>query len=237
MMAPPPADAPKVGMLIYPKMVALDLIGPMTAFKIARFDIALVAKESAPVSTDLGIPLAPTYRFGEAAKDFDVLFVPGGIMGTIDCMRDPEVLAFLADRASRARWVTSVCTGGLVLAAAGLLRGFDATTHWAVADLLPLMGARHVDKRVVKDRNRLTGGGVTAGIDFALTLIAELKGEEIARSVQLMVEYAPAPPFANGTPVQAGPERAQALRDSRKFMDEQARKVALEAGRRLGVAI
>jgi len=205
MMAPPAADAPKVGMLIYPKMVALDLIGPMTAFKIARFDIALVAKDSAPVSTDLGLPLAPTHRFDEAAKDLDVLFVPGGIMGTIDCMRDPEVLAFLADRGSRARWVTSVCTGGLVLAAAGLLKGFDATTHWAVADLLPLMGARHVDKRVVKDRNRMTGGGVTAGIDFALTLIGEMKGEEPARRVQLRSNTRPLRPSRTALPPRRAP--------------------------------
>lgn len=119
------------------------------------------------MSTDVGLPITPTHTFDEALSKPDVLFVPGGIMGTVDCMNDATVRAFLADRGARAEWVTGVCTGTLILAAAGLLKGYGGTSHWAVADLLPLMGARHVDKRVVRDRNRLTGGGVTAGIDFA----------------------------------------------------------------------
>lgn len=234
-MAAVPPDAPKVAMLVHPKMVALDLIGPMTVFNIMRFDVRLVWKDKMPVSTDIGIPLAATQTFDECPKDLDVLFVPGGIMGTIDCMNDPAVCAFLADRGARAKWVTSVCTGGLLLAAAGLLKGYDATAHWAVADLLPLMGARHVDQRVVRDRNRMTGGGVTAGIDFGLTLAAAMKGEEAARRVQLIIEYAPEPPFANGTPNEAGAERVAAMRSGRKWMDEQARLAAIAAGKRLGV--
>lgn len=234
-MAAVPPDAPKVAMLVHPKMVALDLIGPMTVFNIMRFDVQLVWKNKAPVSTDIGIPLVATQTFDECPKDLDVLFVPGGIMGTIDCMNDPAVCAFLADRGARATWVTSVCTGGLLLAAAGLLKGYDATAHWAVADLLPLMGARHVDQRVVRDRNRMTGGGVTAGIDFGLTLAAVMKGEEAARRVQLIIEYAPEPPFANGTPNQAGAERVAAMRSGRKWMDEQARLAAIAAGKRLGI--
>lgn len=193
-----PVDAPQIAMLIHPKMVALDLIGPMTVFNVLRCRVNLVWKDMLPVSTDLGIPLVATQTFAEVPADLDVLFVPGGIMGTIACMNDPQVLAFLADRGARAKWVTSVCTGSLALAAAGLLKGYEATSHWTVADLLPLMGADHVDQRVVIDRNRMTGGGVTAGIDFGLTLAAKLKDEEAARRVQLILEYAPAPPFENG---------------------------------------
>lgn len=235
MMGPPPADAPKVVMLIHPKMAALDLIGPMTVFTILRCHVQLVWRDRLPVPTDVGIPFPPTHSFSDCERDPDVLFVPGGIMGTIDCMNDPLVRSFLADRGSRAKWVTAVCTGGLTLAAAGLLQGYDATAHWGVADLLPLMGARHVDQRVVVDRNRMTGGGVTAGIDFGLTLAAKLKGEEAARRVQLIIEYAPEPPFSNGTPSEAGPERTAVARRSRRWMDGQARLAALAAAERLGL--
>lgn len=234
MMATAP-DGPKVAMLVHPKMVALDLIGPMTIFNIMRFDVQLVWKEKTPISTDVGIHLVPTQAFDECPRELDVLFVPGGLMGTVECMGDAEVCAFLADRGSRAKWVTSVCTGGLLLAAAGLLRGYDATAHWTVADLLPLMGARRVDKRVVRDRNRMTGGGVTAGIDFGLTLAAELKGEEAARRAQLIVEYAPEPPFANGTPHEAGTERVAQMRKARKEMDAQALAATQLAAKRLGI--
>ncbi|WP_286154311.1 DJ-1/PfpI family protein [Ochrobactrum vermis] len=234
MMEVPPG-APKVAMLAYPKMVALDLIGPMTVFKVMRFDVQLVWKDKGPVSTDVGLPFTATQTFDECPKDIDVLFVPGGIMGTIDCMNDRDVGSFLADRGTRAQWVTSVCTGGLLLAASGLLKGVDTTAHWAVADLLPLMGARHVDKRVVRDRNRMTGGGVTAGIDFALALVAEMKGQEAARRVQLIIEYAPEPPFANGTSQQAGAERVVQIRKGRTWMDNQARLAAEAAGARLGI--
>ncbi|WP_414449249.1 DJ-1/PfpI family protein [Burkholderia sp. 22PA0099] len=230
-----PPDAPKVAMLIHPQMVALDLVGPLTVFKVARFDTQLVGKTRDAVSSVEGLPFAPTHTFAECPTDVDVLFVPGGIMGTIDAMNDPATLDFLASRGRTAKWVTSVCTGGLLLGAAGLLRGYDATAHWAVADLLPILGARHVDQRVVTDRNRMTAGGVTAGVDFALTLVAQLKGEELARRAALTIEYAPAPPFLSGTPEQAGPERTQAMRDSRKWMDGQAKLAAQAAAKRLGI--
>ena len=232
-----PADAPKVAMLVYPNMVALDLIGPLTVLNILRCDVQLVWKDLRPVATDVGIPITPTRTFASAASALDVLFVPGGIMGTVECMNDAAVCAFLAERGSRAKYVTGVCTGTLVLAAAGLLKGYDATAHWAVADLLPLMGARHVDQRVVQDRNRLTGGGVTAGIDFGLTLAALLRGEEAARRVQLTIEYAPEPPFKNGTPAEAGPERVASARRGRALHDAQALDAAKTAGRRLGITV
>ncbi len=230
-----PEGAPKVGLLTFPNMVALDLIGPLTVFRILRCETHLVWKDLTPCPTDAGIAVAPTVAFADCPADLDVLFVPGGTIGTTACMTDPEVLDFVADRGARAEWVTSVCTGSLVLAAAGLLRGYDATSYWAVADLLPLMGARHVPGRVVRDRNRLTGGGVTAGIDFGLTLAAQMMGEEAARRVQLVLEYAPEPPFRNGTPEEAGPERTAAMKAARAGMDDAARRAAIAAGRRLGL--
>ncbi|WP_109481308.1 DJ-1/PfpI family protein [Paraburkholderia sp. C35] len=236
MMNTLPPDAPKIAMLIYPQMVAMDLVGPLTIFNVARFDTRLVWKSTSPVMTVEGLPFAARHSFDDCPSDIDVLFVPGGTMGTIECMNDPVVLRFLAERGAKAKWVTSVCTGGLVLGAAGLLVGYDATAHWAVADLLPLMGARHVDQRVVRDRNRMTGGGVTAGIDFALALVADMRAGEAARRAALTVEYAPAPPVQSGTPQQAGPARTAAMRQSRAWMDEQARRAAEQAGRRLGTA-
>lgn len=236
MMNSLPPDAPTVAMLVYPQMVMQDLIGPMTVFRIARFDIRLVWKDLTPVSTDVGLPVTPTQTFAQCPKDVDVLFVPGGTLGTVACMDDPEVCAFIADRGARATWVTSVCTGSLLLAAAGLLKDHDATALWAVADLLPLMGARHVDERVVRDRNRVTAGGVTAGIDFGLYLVAQMKDEELARRIALTMEYAPEPPFRNGTPAEAGPQRTAATRKRRHWMDEQARQASLRAAARLGLA-
>lgn len=234
MMMPDP-NAPKVVMLVYPNMIALDLIGPMTVFKIMRWNMQLVWKETAPLATDVGIPISAGTIFAEAYSDPDIFFVPGGLTGTIACMQDIAVLDFVATCGARAKWVTSDCTGSLILGAAGLLKGYDATSNWTVANLLPLLGARHIDKRVVRDRNRLTGGGTTAGIDFGLVLAAELGGEEAARRTQLIIEYAPEPPFRNGTPAEAGPERVAAMRERRVGMDEQARLAAEAAGKRLGL--
>ncbi|MBP1851916.1 DJ-1/PfpI family protein [Rhizobium halophytocola] len=232
-----PKDAPRVAMLVYPNMVAMDLIGPMTVFKIMRFNIELVGKDKSPASTDVGIPMAATHTFDECPGGMDVLFVPGGTIGTIACMQDRAVMDFMADRGNSAKWVTSVCTGSLVLAAAGLLKGYDATAHWAVADLLPLMGARHVEGRVVRDRNRMTGGGVTAGIDFALTLAAEMKGEEAAKRAALTIEYAPQPPFQSGMPQEAGEAMVASMRSARHTMDDGARQAAIAAGKRLGLQL
>lgn len=231
-MAVPP-DAPVVAILIHPRMVMLDLIGPMTVLNILRCRIHLVWKDKVPIQTEIGLPLAATHSFAESPRDLDVLMVPGGLLGSVACMGDPEVMAFLADRGARAKWVTSVCTGGLTIAAAGLLKGYDANATWTIAHLLPLMGARHVDKRVVVDRNRMTCGGVTAGIDLGLTLAARLRGEAAAKRVQLIMEYAPEPPFHSGTPAQA-PELADAIRQATPWMQAQAREAAEAAGKRLG---
>ncbi|NSY14864.1 DJ-1/PfpI family protein [Agrobacterium vitis] len=221
-------------MLIHPRMVLQDLVGPMTVFDILRCRIDLVWKDREPVSTELGIPVAPTKTFAEADEAPDVLFVPGGLLGTIDCMNDPIVMDFLRQRGEKAKWVTAICTGALTLAATGLLKDYDATANWVHADLLPLMGARHVKKRVVKDRNRMTAGGVTAGFDFGLTLAAELRGEDEARRAQLVLEYAPEPPFDGGTP-EKEPERAAALRARTPKMRQQIEQAAEAAGKRLGI--
>ncbi|WP_230938719.1 DJ-1/PfpI family protein [Xanthomonas translucens] len=195
----PPPDAPRITILVHPRMVMLDLIGPMTIFNVLGTHIDLVWKEKIPISTELGLSITPSKTFAEADEAPDVLFIPGGLMGTIDCMNDPQVMDFLRGRGEKAKWVTAICTGPLTLAATWRLKGYDATSNWVHADLLPLMGARHVHKRVVTDRNRMTGAGVTAGLDFGLSLAANLRGEEEARRVQLILEYAPEPPFDGGT--------------------------------------
>jgi cyclohexyl-isocyanide hydratase len=151
-------------------------------------------------------------------------------------MNDPEVIGFLQDRGSRATYVTSVCTGSLVLGAAGLLRGYRATSHWTVRDLLPLLGAEPVAQRVVEDRNRITGGGVTDGVDFGLQVPARLRSEQYAKMLQLAFEYDPQPPFHAGSPNGAGGEITSHLRERRAPAVEAARQAALEAQKRLPAA-
>ncbi len=189
-------------MLLFSGFTMLDLIGPQTVLS-GPVTTHLVAKTRDVVTSDTGVSILPTVRFREVPADIDILFVPGG-PGQIDVFDDDETLAFLADRGSRARWITGVCTGSLMLGAAGLLKGYKATTHWAAMGLLPVFGAEPVEKRVVIDRNRITGGGVTAGIDFGLTLLSEIFGVEIAQTTQLLMEYDPAPPFDTGNPRRAG---------------------------------
>jgi cyclohexyl-isocyanide hydratase len=183
--------------------------------------------------TEIGLPVAPTTDFADCPVAPDILFVPGGLKGSIAAMTDPATIAFLADRGAKARFVTSVCTGGLVLGAAGLLRGYRATTHWYVRDLLPLLGAVPAEGRVVVDRNRLTAGGVTAGIDFGLTLAAQLHGEEVAKRLQLVLEYEPAPPFQAGGPTGAGPALTAEVLGRRRSVLDEAKAAATAAARNL----
>ena len=189
-------------MLLYPHMTLLDLAGPQGVLGLhARTH--LLWKTLEPVTADTGIALVPTTTFADCPAELDVLFVPGGF-GTAAAMNDPEILGFLAARGRQARYVTSVCSGSLILAAAGLLDGYEAATHWAAYPVLERLQVKTAHQRVVVDRNRMTGGGVTAGIDFGLTLLAELRGEMVARTTQLMLEYDPKPPFQSGTPETAG---------------------------------
>ena len=177
----------EIAMLIYPWMTALDLIGPQYMFaSLSGARVHLVAKSLDPVTSDTGVTITPTATFSDCPKDLTVLFAPGGTQGTLAAMRDAETREFMADRGARATYVTSVCTGSLILAASGLLTGYRATSHWAARASLSEFGAVPVDARVVKDRNRITGAGVTAGLDFGLTMLAELRDATYAQGIQLM---------------------------------------------------
>jgi cyclohexyl-isocyanide hydratase len=202
----------KIQLLTYPDMTLLDLVGPLQVWSLLPdVEIELVWKSTDPVSTDCGLPVVPTHAFADAAESTDLLFTGGGVDGTTRAMADPEVIEFMQSRGESAGWVTSVCTGALILGVAGLLQGYRATTHWMALDALPNFGAEPVKERWVVDRNRATGGGVTAGIDFGLALAAEIAGEEVAKTIQLGLEYAPQPPFDSGTPDKASPERVAAV--------------------------
>jgi cyclohexyl-isocyanide hydratase len=191
-----------VGMLLYPGFTMLDLAGPLNVFSMhAR--LHLFWKELKPVESDSGVSLVATTLLRDCPEKLDVLFVPGGF-GTMEAMADAELLTFLQHAASRADYITSVCPGSLLLGAAGLLQGYKATTHWVFHEMLSQFGAQPVKARVVIDRNRISGGGVTAGIDFGLTVLAQLRGEQAAQAVQLTLEYDPQPPFNAGTPEKAG---------------------------------
>lgn len=217
---------PVIAMLVHPQMVLQDLVGPMTVFNLMQSEIHLLWKTLDPVMTEIGVPVTPSTTFADCPKDVDVLFVPGGLSGSVAMMQDDAVIAFLSDVGIRAKYVTSVCSGSLVLGAAGLLRGFRATSLWNVRHLLPLMGATLEKKRVVQDRNRLTGGGVTAGIDFGLTICALLKGEMQAKFIQLVIEYAPEPPFDAGEPETAPRELVDRLLKARSGITSQGEALA-----------
>jgi len=195
----------ELGMLLYPGFTMLDLIGPQTVLSM-HSNCHFISSTMEPVASDSGGSLLPTATFDDAPKGFDILFVPGGF-GTTDVIQDREALAFLADRGKTAKYVTSVCSGSIILAAAGLLRGYRAATHWGLYESLEAFdGVEAVHERVVTDRNRVTGGGVTAGVDFGLVLLAQAKGERVARLTQLLIEYDPAPPFDSGHPSRADAE-------------------------------
>jgi cyclohexyl-isocyanide hydratase len=184
-----------VGFVLFPKVTQLDLTGPLQVlYRMPGARIHVAAKTAEPVSTDCGIAIVPTTSFS-ACPQLDAICVPGGF-GVAEAFADPETLAFVADQGAGASWVTSVCTGAFVLGVAGLLRGRRATTHWAYHPLLERVGAVPEVGRVVRDGPVVTGGGVTAGIDFAFAWMAEVVGPEEARKVQLALEYDPAPPFA-----------------------------------------
>lgn len=192
----------QVGMLTFPGFTLLDLVGPLTVLH-GPMQTHLVWKSKEVVQSDVGINIEPTMTFDEAPAEFDILFVPGG-PGQVDIIDDDDVMAFLTHHGSRARWVTAVCSGTMILGAAGLLEGYRATTHWGGLGALEMFGAKPVAERVVIDRNRITGGGVTAGIDFGLALLANIYGEHVAKTTQLLMEYDPDPPFNAGNPDAAG---------------------------------
>jgi cyclohexyl-isocyanide hydratase len=195
----------QIGMLVFPNLTQLDLTGPHEV--LARLPGAithLVAKTREPVVSETGLGIVPTATFDDVPP-IDLLFVPGGF-GQIAATDDTATITWLRAAGGNARWIASACTGALLLGAAGLLRGYRAATHWAFMDLLPLVGAIPVAQRVVVDRDRITGGGVTAGIDIALTIAAEVAGRGAAEQIQLQLEYDPQPPFRAGHPSVAAPE-------------------------------
>src|SRR6266481_5694422 len=195
----------QIGLVIFPRVTQLDLTGPLQVFSsVPDARLHLIWKRIEPVASDTVLTLTPTTTFADCPQ-LDVICVPGGL-GTDDMVNDEEMLAFLRQQAEGAQYITSVCTGSLVLGAAGLLRGYRATTHWSAMDFLSEFGATPAKTRVCVDRNRVTGGGVTAGIDFALTLVSIMVDRQTAQAIQLGLEYNPAPPFNAGSPDTAPPE-------------------------------
>jgi len=225
-----------IGLLLFPEMTQLDMTGPYEVFvSLPRTTVHLVWKTLDPVTAGGGLRMLPTTTLAACPK-LDVICVPGG-PGQVALMQDAEVLEFLRKQAKTSRFVTSVCTGSLVLGAAGLLRGYRATCHWLSLDQLALLGATPIAERIVMDGNRITGGGVTSGIDFALFVAAQLFGEDVAKEIQLRIEYDPAPPFNSGSPRTADPALVAAV--SEKLKDRQAarRAVTKDAGRALGLSV
>src|SRR6266699_2385814 len=195
----------QIGLVLFPKVTQLDFTGPLQVFaSVPGAKVHLIWKRIEPVTSDSVLTLTPTVSFADCPQ-LDVICVPGGL-GTDDMINDDEMLDFLRRQAKRAKYVTSVCTGSLVLGAAGLLQGYRAATHWTAMDFLAEFGATPTRTRVCIDRNRVTGGGVTAGIDFALTLVSLLVDRQTAEAIQLRLEYNPAPPFNAGSPDTAPPE-------------------------------
>ena len=211
-------------MLLFPGFTQLDLTGPYEVLsRLSDTNVLLLWKTREAVVSDSGISILPTATLG-ACPQLDVLFVPGG-PGQVAMMEDGEVIRFLQGQAQAAEYVTSVCTGSLVLAAAGLLQGYRAACHWMSRELLAELGVETSSDRYVIDRNRVTGGGVTAGIDFGLKLAALLRGEDEAKRIQLLIEYNPAPPFDAGSPERAGESIVRAVRQRAANLQEERRLV------------
>lgn len=218
------ASTTKIVFLLFPGITQLDFTAPAQA--LSRMPGATLAGAAARldlITTDSGFAIVPTHDFATAPQA-DILCIPGG-HGVIDALNDKAVIDFIARQAAGAGWVTSVCTGAFLLGRAGLLAGKRATTHWGYTHLLPLVGAEFQPARIVEDGNLVTSGGVTSGLDFALTLIARLKGDAVAQAIQLAIEYDPAPPFAGGHPDRA-PEAVTAGLKARVYDAAAARMEA-----------
>lgn len=225
-------DAPQFGLLLFPNITQLDLTGPYEVLaRVPGARTHLLWKTLDPVQADTGMRILPTATFADR-PNLDLLLVPGGA-GVNDLLTDDETLDFLRRTAASTRHVGAVCTGSLVLGAAGLLEGKRAGSHWASRHFLPEFGATPVAERVVVDGTLFTGGGVTAGIDIALRIVADLCGEPLAKAIQLSIEYDPRPPFDAGSPERAGEEVVTRVREAMKPMIERR----AEAVRRAAVAL
>ena len=197
-----------IGMLLFPELTIQDFIGPYEVFtRVEKFKALVVAETTELIKAEGGLSVKADYSF-ENCPQVDILFVPGG-KGITPLLTNKTYLNFLSKQGRNASYITAVCTGSLLLGAAGLLNGYKATTHWRSLQLLRMMNIEVIEERVVTDRNRITGGGITAGIDFGLTLTALLAGEDVAKIIQLMLEYAPEPPFNSGSAKTAEPHILQ----------------------------
>jgi len=226
----------RIGYVLFPRLTQLDLTGAYEVLaRLPDVESLLVAPTRERVWSDTGMAFSPDATFADVPS-LDILVVPGG-PGATEAMIDHATLDFVSRTGEGAAWVTSVCTGALVLGAAGLLRGYRATTHWASMDLLPYFGATPVHERVVTDRNRVTGGGVTAGIDFGLTLAAQVAGRAVAEGIQLNLEYAPAPPFTAGTPETAPADVVERYHAGRTLLHQRRVEHAKAAAKRLGIVL
>lgn len=213
-----------IGMVLFPNLTQLDFTAPYEVFsRLPNARVYLLAPTLDPIYSESGLTLVPNTSFARS-PDLDVLFVPGGL-GVNSKLEDTEFLQFLKTQGARARYVTSVCTGSLLLAAAGLLQGYRATTHWRSMELLAMFGVETDAQRVVIDRNRITGGGITAGIDLGLVLAAELIGDIVAQEIQLWMEYNPAPPFTSGSPQTASPLVMESVQAQGQRLFEKRRQI------------
>lgn len=223
-----------IGFLVFPRVTQLDLMGPAQVLsRVPGAQVHLVWKTHEPLATDVGFSINPTVTFAECPQ-LDVLCTPGGI-GVVDLLNDGETMDFLRAQGAAARYVTSVCNGSLLLGAAGLIDGYRSACHWMWRHFLPAFGAEPVAARVVRDRNRISGGGVTSGIDFGFTVAAELAGPETARMIQLGIEYDPQPPFDCGSPEKAGAERVAQARSVAQTALQGAEPLVAAAARRLAL--
>lgn len=228
-MAETQPDALRVGMVLFPNLTMLDLIGPHDVLNTPRCKIDLLWHRIEPVPAQGNFSILPTATFADYAPP-DILFVPGG-PGQLPAMDDEALIAFVARAAQGAKYVTSVCTGSLILGAAGLLKGKRATTHWASLDQLALLGAIPVSERVVEDGNVITGAGVSSGIDFGLVLTARIWGEAAAKTIQLAIEYDPDPPFTGGSVKTSEPEIVATMRQRMAPLLEKRVATATRIGR------
>jgi putative intracellular protease/amidase len=194
--------------LLYPGFTALDAIGPHYALSgMAGASVRFIAATTDAVASESGFSVSPHLSFDQCPENIDLLLIPGGMAGTITAMEDEATMAFVKKAAARSKMIGSICTGALILGAAGLIRGYKATSHWQTMDLLPIVGATPVKERVVIDRNLVTCGGVTAGLDMGFTLVRRYRGDLYAKRIQLLAEYDPQPPFPkSGNPDTAEPE-------------------------------
>lgn len=233
--APKRADGAKpfrIAMVIFPKMTQLDFTGPFDVLaRIPDAEVLVVAQTLEPVVSDAGLRILPTHTF-ETAGMADLLFVPGG-PGQNAQMTNPAMIDYLRHVGRQASWVTSVCTGSLLLAAAGLLDGYRATCHWLSIDQLSLFDVTAEPRRIVIDRNRITGAGVTSGVDFAFSVVAKLRGDELAKRLELLLEYDPAPPFRTGSPQLAGPAMVADVRQLVAPMLAERRRQSIAAAQQL----